>query len=66
MYKRQVSDNALVTPGTLTVALDTSDAPQAMQDADGNLTGYAVDVYKRQGMHCVVSTAAGLAAGSGR
>jgi len=38
-----VSDDALVTPGTLTVALDTSDAPQAMQDADGNLTGYAVD-----------------------
>ena len=38
-----VSDDALVTPGTLTVALETSDAPQAMQDADGNLTGYAVD-----------------------
>ena len=38
-----VSDDALVTPGTLTVALDTSDAPQAMQDADGELTGYAVD-----------------------
>lgn len=38
-----VSDDALVTPGTLTVALDASDAPQAMQDADGNLTGYAVD-----------------------
>lgn len=38
-----VSDDALVTPGTLTVALDTSDAPQAMQDTDGNLTGYAVD-----------------------
>ena len=38
-----VSDDALVTPGTLTVALDTSDAPQAMQGADGNLTGYAVD-----------------------
>ena len=38
-----MSDDALVTPGTLTVALDTSDAPQAMQDADGNLTGYAVD-----------------------
>ncbi|MFR7669971.1 MAG: hypothetical protein ACLU0O_03855 [Collinsella sp.] len=34
-----VSDDALVTPGTLTVALDTSDAPQAMQDADGELTG---------------------------
>ena len=39
-----VSDDALVVPGTLTVALDTSDTPQAMQDADGNLTGYAVDV----------------------
>lgn len=38
-----MSDDALVTPGTLTVALDTSDAPQAMQGADGNLTGYAVD-----------------------
>lgn len=38
-----VSDDALVTPGTLTVALDTSDTPQAMQGADGNLTGYAVD-----------------------
>lgn len=39
-----VPDDALVTPGTLTVALDTSDAPQAMQSGDGNLTGYAVDV----------------------
>ncbi len=38
-----VSDDALVTPGTLTVALDTYDAPQAMQGADGELTGYAVD-----------------------
>lgn len=38
-----VSDDALVTPGTLTVALDISDAPQAIQDTDGNLTGYAVD-----------------------
>ena len=38
-----VSDDALVTPGTLTVALDTSDAPQAMQGADGEPTGYAVD-----------------------
>ncbi len=38
-----VPDDALVTPGTLTVALDTSDAPQAMQGADGELTGYAVD-----------------------
>ena len=38
-----VSDDSLVTPGTLTVALDTTDAPQALKDSDGNLTGYAVD-----------------------
>lgn len=38
-----VSDDALVASGTLTVALDTSDAPQAMKNADGTLTGYAVD-----------------------
>ncbi|OUP09502.1 transporter substrate-binding domain-containing protein [Collinsella sp. An2] len=41
----QTIDNSLlVTPGTLTVALDTSDAPQAMSSADGELVGYAVDV----------------------
>lgn len=38
-----VSDDALITPGTLTVALDTTDAPQALKDSDGDLTGYAVD-----------------------
>lgn len=38
-----VSDEALVSAGTLTVALDESDAPQAMQASDGTLTGYAVD-----------------------
>lgn len=41
--KSTVSDEALITPGTLTVALDTTDAPQALKDSDGNLTGYAVD-----------------------
>ena len=46
-----VSDDALVTPGTLTVALDTSDAPQAMQGADGNLTGYAVDAARALASH---------------
>ena len=38
-----VSDDALITPGTLTVALDTNDAPQAIKDSDGKLTGYVVD-----------------------
>ena len=39
-----VDDDLLVTPGTLTVALDTTDAPQAMTGSDGALDGYAVDV----------------------
>lgn len=38
-----VSDNSLVTPGTLTVALDTNNAPEAME-SNGKLTGYGVDV----------------------
>ena len=41
--KPTVSDDVLITPGTLTVALDTADAPQTLKDSDGNLTGYAVD-----------------------
>lgn len=39
-----VGDASLVTPGTLTVALDTTDAPQAMTDMDGRIIGYAPDV----------------------
>lgn len=39
-----VSDSALLTAGTLTVALNTADAPQAMSGSDGTLTGYYVDV----------------------
>ena len=38
-----VSSDALITPGTLTVALDTNDAPQAIEDSNGKLTGYVVD-----------------------
>lgn len=38
-----VDDSLLVSPGTLTVALDTNDAPQAMVTADG-AEGYEVDV----------------------
>lgn len=41
--QQTVDDSALVAPGTLTVALNESDAPQAMQASDGTLTGYAVD-----------------------
>ena len=39
-----VSDTSLLTAGTLTVALDTTDAPQAMNGTDGAPTGYYVDV----------------------
>lgn len=39
-----VDDALLVQPGTLTVAVDTADAPQAMVGADGSIEGYAVDV----------------------
>lgn len=39
-----VSDSSLLTAGTLTVALNTADAPQAMSSTDGTLTGYYVDV----------------------
>ena len=37
-------DSSLLTAGTLTVALDTSDAPQAMNGTDGAPTGYYVDL----------------------
>ena len=39
-----VDDGMLVQEGTLTVALDTADAPQAMTISDGTLDGYAIDV----------------------
>lgn len=38
-----IEDSYLVTPGTLTVAMDTSDAPQAMVLSEG-VEGYDVDV----------------------
>ena len=59
-----VSDDALVTPGTLTVALDTSDAPQAMQGADGELTGYAVDAARASRMGLKVAFVDASSAGS--
>lgn len=39
-----VDDSQLVQAGTLTVALDTTDAPQVMITSDGTYEGYAVDV----------------------
>ena len=36
--------SSLVEEGVLTVAVDTSDAPQAMTDSDGEIVGYAIDV----------------------
>ena len=39
-----VSADALVEEGVLTVAVDTSDAPQAMTDSDGDVVGYDIDV----------------------
>lgn len=38
-----IEDSYLLTPGTLTVALDTSDAPQAMVTNEG-VEGYGVDI----------------------
>lgn len=35
---------SIVEDGVLTVALDTSDAPQSLTTSDGSLTGYAIDV----------------------
>lgn len=40
----RVSAPAIATEGVLAVALDGANAPLAMNDADGRLTGYLVDV----------------------
>lgn len=42
--QQTIDDSELVQAGTLTVALDTSDAPQVVTDSDGALTGYYIDV----------------------
>lgn len=58
-----VDDSALITAGTLTVALDTTDAPQAMNGSDGTLTGYYVDVARalaqRMGLKVAFVSSAG-------
>ena len=39
-----LSSPTIAEDGVLIVAVDTSDAPQAMTDSDGNLEGYDIDV----------------------
>lgn len=49
-YDQSVDDSLLVQPGTLTVAVNTNDAPQAMV-ANGVTQGYAVDVAAALAQH---------------
>ena len=42
--EQAVDDSLLVEPGVLTVALDTSDAPQVLTGTDGSYEGYSIDV----------------------
>lgn len=51
-----VDDALLVTPATLTVAVDYSDAPQSMDNGDGP-EGYAVDVARAMAEHLGLAVA---------
>lgn len=42
--RQAIDDSLLVRSGTLTVALDTRNAPQVMTGTEGDLQGYAVDL----------------------
>ncbi|MDY2777687.1 MAG: transporter substrate-binding domain-containing protein [Collinsella sp.] len=42
--RTKITTPVIANKGVLTVALDAADAPQAMNDADGRLVGYSVDV----------------------
>ncbi len=48
--QQTVSDDQLVTAGTLTVALNTNDAPQAMEQND-TVAGYAADTARALAKH---------------
>lgn len=65
----QVSDAALATPGTLTVAVDAANAPLSMLGDDGQPTGYAADVARalarELGLSVTVVNAAPSAAADG-
>lgn len=51
----RVSTPAIATEGVLAVALDGANAPLAMNDADGRLTGYLVDVSRAVGQRLGVT-----------
>lgn len=66
-----VSSPAILEDGVLTVAVDTTDAPQAMNGSDGTPTGYYVDVARalaqRMGLKAkIVSSASADKAISGK
>ena len=66
-----VDDSSLVNAGVLTVALDATDAPQALTQADGSLGGYYVDYARALAAHmgldvAFVSTASPRSVAEGR
>lgn len=64
-----VDASALVQEGVLTVALDTTDAPQCMVDAEGAMTGYYADVARalasKLGLHVAFVDAASASSSVG-
>lgn len=58
-----VADSSLIVAGTLTVGLDTTDAPQAMNGSDGTPIGYYVDVARalaqRMGLKVAFASSSG-------
>ncbi len=46
-----VDSSALINPGTLTVAIDTANAPLGMKASDGSVTGYEADVARSIAQH---------------
>ena len=51
VQKTSVESSALISEGTLTVALDTSNAPMGMTGSDGSVTGYEADVARCLAQH---------------
>lgn len=64
-----VDASALVQEGVLTVALDTTDAPQCMLDAESEVTGYYADVARalasKLGLHVAFVDAASASSSVG-
>lgn len=49
--KTDIASSALVAEGKLTVALDTTNAPQAMTNQDGSIGGYQADLARSIAQH---------------